>query len=259
MVQFFPKLNSLGILAQDFPQLSSTNTVVKDKLIKENVTSLFLISAAFQSNGHGKVGRNFYSPKNKGAYFTIGIPTLQWEKWSIKSAQLTITAAVAAQEVLEQVFGKPISIKWVNDLYLNNRKVTGILAESAINRQNQFKGVAIGWGINLAEPNNWPSTIKNRAGSFLNSDITDSFRLSIIDEIAYRFINLLNENWYVVLNKYRQHQYLAHHELVFYDGSKQIRGKFDHIDHRGRLCLASKDGLKSFQSGTVRIAQQKNR
>lgn len=125
--------------------IESTNKELK-KDIYQDYDNYVLISN-YQTEGRGRLGRTFVSNKDAGLYMSIRIkpnveiPVLQ---------NLTcVVAAITALSIEEQI-KKSIDIKWVNDIYINNFKIAGILVESKLNlKENKFDYLIIGIGINL--------------------------------------------------------------------------------------------------------------
>lgn len=127
------------------PLVDSTNTRLKAMAASTPTGSALL--AEEQSGGRGTHGRSFQSPKGDGLYLSVlirphvGVADL-----------LTLTGwvAVAAREGVERASGAPIDIKWLNDLYLNGKKLCGILTEFALLAESgEPDYVVIGMGINM--------------------------------------------------------------------------------------------------------------
>ena len=96
-----------------------------------------------QSAGRGRLERRFVSPDGAGLYMTarLGEPLVKHPE------ALTPTVAVATAEAIEMMSGATLGIKWVNDLYLGEKKLAGILCESHIEDGGRY--YLIGIGINL--------------------------------------------------------------------------------------------------------------
>lgn len=247
----FPRLSAAGVAVQTFDEVTSTNELAKQQLAA-GVSQRFLITATAQRAGHGKPGRTFFSPAGSGAYFTLGLPFTSIKQ--TPTPRLTVTAAVAAATVLHEHFHQPITIKWVNDLYVGDRKAVGILAEMVLDDHNRPAGVAIGWGINLFRPaDQWPAEIANRVAALSKQPVSDRERLAVIDEVAARFLDLLAQSWPTVLAVYRDHQYLAGKRLVVDTGAERISGQFEQITNDGFLCIRTVCGRRVFSAGTVRV------
>ena len=124
-----------------------------------------VIAADQQSAGRGRLKRAFYSPAKTGVYFTaIYAPSAPIED----PALLTACAAVAVCRSLKEFFNADAKIKWVNDIYLNNKKVCGILAEGHLGSDGKIRAAAIGIGINIY-PSDFPADISARAGAVLQA------------------------------------------------------------------------------------------
>lgn len=127
------------------PLVDSTNTRLKARAASTPTGSALL--AEEQSGGRGTHGRSFQSPKGDGLYLSallrprVGIADL-----------LTLTGwvAVCAREGVERASGAPVDIKWLNDLYLNGKKLCGILTEFALLAESgEPDYVVIGMGVNM--------------------------------------------------------------------------------------------------------------
>lgn len=124
--------------------LTSTNDYAKQIQQKPS-----LIVAQEQTQGKGRRGKSFFSPKGHGLYFSY-IPDSHYTQEDM--ALITIKAAVALQETIESCFKKDTQIKWLNDIYLNDLKLAGILVEGSIELQTQeYDQVVIGIGCNLTQ------------------------------------------------------------------------------------------------------------
>ena len=86
-----------------------------------------------------------------------------------QSLLITTAAAVTVAEALETCCGGETKIKWVNDIFMNGKKVSGILTEASLNLESgRLDYAVLGVGINLTEPEGgWPDELKEIAGSAL--------------------------------------------------------------------------------------------
>ena len=128
------KLNNYPYSIEVRDVVSSTNAIMKESA-KQGEEEFKVLIASSQTDGRGRMGRSFYSPDGTGIYMSV----LLRPKKEINSIRTTTNAAVAVAKALENVSGKNTGIKWVNDIYLDGRKVCGILTESSF-------CAAIGWG-----------------------------------------------------------------------------------------------------------------
>lgn len=163
-----------------FDKVNSTNTILK-QLAAYGAQEGKVIVANCQTEGKGRNGKSFYSPEGSGVYFSVLLkPCADMEK----ILYLTPCMAVAVCETIEKNAGSPTGIKWVNDIFMNGKKVCGILTESGKDIYgNTF--VIIGAGINLSNPpNGFPPELRNIAGSVYDNQIlSDRIKENFIIEI----------------------------------------------------------------------------
>lgn len=151
-----------------YEEISSTNMVLKERAVREQLAEGRVLVSDFQSQGRGRLGRSFFSPKGDGLYLSL----LLRPKMSAERLLVTAQAAVAVYRAVREVCGLTLDIKWVNDLYLNGRKVCGILSEGQSSFESgQIEFVIVGIGLNLYEPEGgYPEDIRGKAGSLFGRD-----------------------------------------------------------------------------------------
>ena len=100
---------------------------------------------------------------------------------------LTAMAAVAAARAAERLCGVPITIKWVNDLWKNGKKVCGILTEAALDLESGMLDYAVlGLGFNVAAPaDGWPEDLRDVAGALYDGSPAPGARAAL----AAAFLN----------------------------------------------------------------------
>lgn len=126
-------------------ETDSTNNYAKE--IASSVPDGTVIIADTQTAGKGRLGRNFVSPKGKGLYMSVLIRP----DFDIKTASMiTTSTACAIATSIENLCNSNVNIKWVNDLYMNGRKICGILTEASLGMEMKSLDYAvIGIGINV--------------------------------------------------------------------------------------------------------------
>jgi BirA family biotin operon repressor/biotin-[acetyl-CoA-carboxylase] ligase len=129
-----------------YDQIDSTNRVAKE-MAAQGRPSGTVVLAATQTAGRGQYGRSFNSPKG-GLYFSLLLePDLPSEILPL----ITLATGLACRTVLHQTFGLHPLIKWPNDMYLDGKKVAGILCENLFSSPsaNSIAKVIIGVGLNV--------------------------------------------------------------------------------------------------------------
>ncbi len=148
-----------------FPQIDSTNSEAKRRAAEVgsfrdsngNLTPkgknlhVSLFAAESQTGGKGRLGRTFVSPADSGVYFSL----LYSPRGGVKNPALfTAAAAVAVSRAISKLFDEKCSIKWVNDIFLCEKKISGILVEGITNFETgNIDAAVVGIGINLKNAN----------------------------------------------------------------------------------------------------------
>lgn len=151
--------------------LDSTNDEAI-RLAREGMEKCVVL-AGQQLKGRGRRGRSFYSPLNTGIYMSLLIPKTIYGD-SIK--KLTALTAVAVAVSIDKVYYEEqniTGIKWVNDIFVNDRKIAGILCENISNLENDDESwCVIGVGINIISPEGgFPRDIKDTAGAVFDNEL----------------------------------------------------------------------------------------
>ena len=111
-----------------YNRITSTNTVLKN-MAEEGAEEGLCLIAGEQTAGRGRLGRGFYSPPDSGLYMSLLLrPTLQ----AADATAVTACAAVAVAGAIESLAPVKAEIKWVNDIFVEGRKVCGILTEASV-------------------------------------------------------------------------------------------------------------------------------
>jgi BirA family biotin operon repressor/biotin-[acetyl-CoA-carboxylase] ligase len=145
-----------------YPSVDSTNTIAKQATDAEHGT---VIIADSQTAGKGRYGRDFFSPPGHGIYMSLILRRPQI--WLSAPTMVTSFTAVAVCEAIEKLCpGKTPKIKWVNDIFLNGKKICGISTEAATDFvTGEIDRIIVGIGINFTTPDNIPSEFKNIIGA----------------------------------------------------------------------------------------------
>lgn len=212
-----------------------------------------LVIALEQTNGKGRLNRNFFSPKETGLYMSL----LLHPKNDVEDVTyLTTLAAVSVAKAIEKQIGEPAYIKWVNDIYLNNKKVCGILCNSAFSSSGNLSYAIIGIGINLNTPKNgFPDDIKNIATSvFGHNEVTPTLRTELVECIVNEILNGLNSGLKTHIEEYRKRSYLNGKTVTFTKEGKNITATVTGIDDDCSLLLETAQGEKiSLFAGEVSV------
>lgn len=227
-----------------FDEIDSTNTEAK-RMAQGGFFGDALLVANSQSAGRGRMGRSFYSPTNTGAYFSI-LHTLQTPLCD--AVAITSAASVAVMRAIRKLTGIQTKIKWVNDLYYNEKKICGILTEAV--SAGESTHVIVGIGINL-DTADFPEELKEIAGS-LNTQIDAT---ALIAEIYRQIILYLQDpserEW---LDDYRAHSSVLGKNVAWTEAGNTRVGIAEAIDEDGALLVRDeKNELVRLHTGEISL------
>lgn len=238
------------------PLVDSTNTRLKAMAAAGAPTGTALL-AEEQSGGRGTHGRSFQSPRGDGLYLSV----LLRPAASRLQDLLTLTGwvGVAAREAVERASGAPVGIKWLNDLYLNGKKLCGILTElSFLGESGEPDYVVAGIGVNMRQ------TAEAFRSQGLGNIATSLAMEGCPVEQNHLAICLLEELDKLVrdfpgkqtdyLDRYRTHCVTLGRRVSF-DGEDGLQmGTVIGVDNQFALRVAGDDGRESvIFSGTVNM------
>src|SRR5262245_27088389 len=128
---------------QRFDAIDSTNLEAV-RQAREGAPEGLCIVAREQTSGRGRLDRSWHSPKDAGLYLSVVLrPKVEMNRWPL----LTLMTALAVSDALMKSCSRHVDIKWPNDLCVSDRKLCGILAETA--ETDQGPAAIVGIGINL--------------------------------------------------------------------------------------------------------------
>lgn len=233
-----------------FDEVTSTQELAKQYLSSHEVKQPLIFVANNQTEGHGRRGRNFYSPSDTGLYFSLILPNPSHD--ILKIGLLTTSTAVAVVKVLEQFYkDKNFQLKWVNDIYLGTYKVGGIITEAALDLESSSAGNFImGIGLNLSTKD-FPADLSEKA-----QGINPEFKIDrnqLLAEMAKEVINnFANYRQPDLIDEYCKRSLLFGKNVTLKLGTKAVNGQVEGISDDGSLILKAKSGeLQTFKSGEV--------
>lgn len=248
---------ALGPLSQDLNiklcgTVTSTNTLLKASA-RENAPEGTVIIADSQTGGRGRLGRSFCSPPGAGLYMSILLrPDLVPEQ----SVLITAAAAAAAAEAVEAVSGVTVGIKWVNDIFYNNKKLCGILTEGSVAPSgNKLSYAVLGIGLNIYEPPcGFPPEIADVACALYPTPLP-GFKLRLAAEILKRFYKLYralpNKDF---LEIYRSHSAVIGKRVRLFSGNGEYFATAISIDDDCALTVKTDDGrLRRLNHGEISL------
>lgn len=240
-------LNSV-IPTEVYESVGSTNTLLKQRA-KNGASSPLLLVASHQSEGHGRMGRCFFSPDNSGIYMSLLLkPDLTPDKLTL----VTTAAAVAVCRAIEQLTPQKPAIKWVNDVYIHGRKVCGILTEGVfLSESVQNNYAVLGIGLNVYPPQNgFPDEIQAIAGH-ITDNIQPDFKNKLIATIINNFFKIWQTDF---TPEYKERLFILGKEIKVISPVSTRNAIALDIDNMCRLKVRYDDGTEEMlSSGEISI------
>lgn len=231
-----------------FDSIDSTSSYLR-RLLNEGEKGIVLALAKEQTTGRGRSGKSFYSPDTGGLYMSLLIhPEVRFDAVS----SVTSKVCVAVCKAIEKVTGISTEIKWVNDLYLNGKKVCGILCEAVNDYKNAVtKSIIIGVGININTVG-FPEELQQVAGSL---GVSDGCREMLVSEITDSLLNLcfgeLSEEEY---SFYCERSCVLGKTINYFVNGQKNTAEAVGIDASGGLIVKNKDGKTlTLTSGEISV------
>lgn len=233
--------------------VDSTNTEAKRR-IASGLCEPLLLLAETQTAGRGRLGRSFCSPRGAGLYMSLVLhPNLP----AREVLSITSAAAVAVCEAIEAHTPLRPRIKWVNDVYLSDKKVCGILTEGVTDPvSGLLRSVVVGIGINCT-PAAFPEEVAAIATSLEsegNGKVTkvdrNALAATVCDHLLALYEELSSQTW---LPLYRERAWLDGKAVVWRQNDALYEGTVLGIDEDGSLRIATENGEVVLSTGEVSI------
>ncbi|MDE6614217.1 MAG: biotin--[acetyl-CoA-carboxylase] ligase, partial [Clostridia bacterium] len=236
---------------------TSTNSEAMTRLMSGNISHGSLIVAEEQSQGRGRMGKSFFSPKS-GIYISVCLCK------SIENLTdvmvITPAAAVAVRRSIAKYTNLDAKIKWVNDIYIGKKKVCGILTQADIDFESGKAGTFIvGIGVNFVNQD-FPNEIKDKACSLFEKQPSDVTRSQIIAEIYTQLIGLTEDlKDRSFMQEYKQYSMVVGKEITYTISGQGKSGKVIDIDDDGALLVIEQDGnQRKLTCGEISIRSKEN-
>ncbi|HFI0458120.1 TPA: bifunctional biotin--[acetyl-CoA-carboxylase] ligase/biotin operon repressor BirA [Streptococcus suis] len=215
--------------------------------IEAGHTSPALYLAPYQNKAKGRFGRPFYASKSGGIYMSLRlsphVPFLEFKPY-------TILAAAAVVKAIQSLCDLDVQIKWVNDIYLGQKKVAGILTEAISSMENQrVTDVIIGVGINV-HIDDFPKELRQSAGNLFD-DQPPFTRNQLITAIWKAFIET-DEKELIAL--YKEKSLVVGQQVSFIENQVEYKGTAIAVTDTGNLVIQLDNGkAKIISSGEISL------
>ena len=250
-------LFSKNIICLD--EVDSTNSFIL-KMAKDGAAEGTVVIAKYQKAGRGRHGRKWVSPSGQNLLFSI----LLRPSVLIEDAQkITLAVGDTLARTIKDYFAEQqwpeivLEVKWPNDLLVDGKKISGILAESILS-EKKVVALAIGIGLNInMTQEDFDGELKGKAASlseFSGKPIVPEEILSLfLKNLEVYYEAWERTNYKGVVCQWKQNNYQTGKNIVIKTPTGEESVTFYDVDENGYLLYKREDGtLKQLVSGEIR-------
>lgn len=242
-----------------YPELPSTNTTAKGLAVAGDTSHGSIVITDDQTAGRGRYGRAWFAAPGKSVCLSF---VLHPSKLAMATPSLmTIFAAVATAQAIEACFGIQARIKWVNDLFLGDKKICGILTEAVTDFESgQMDWVVLGIGINFCmEVEDFPEPLQSIGTAlFDGNNPPRGTRNQLIGELINQVMTLEQGfDQAQVIASYKSRLMMLGERITVHTPREQYEATALDIDVEGRLIIETSDGIQQTLSfGEISVRSQ---
>ena len=216
---------------------------VAHQLAREHAPHGTIVIADEQTEGKGRMNREWYSSKYKGVWMSI---ILRPKILPYLAPQLTLLTATVIAEVFAEKLGVTPQIKWPNDVLINQKKTAGILTEMQA-EQDQIQYIVIGMGININQTiQDIPEELRDRATSLYIVTEQERSIKDVIQQILQTFEpaydNYLANGFATARKKWGSFGFKIGQAIKINTLKKSWTAKFKGIAEDGALLIENTNG-----------------
>ncbi len=231
-------------------EVDSTNSYAKELALSDKRINTAVL-AEKQTGGRGRMGRPFFSPDKNGLYMSL----LCYPQINAENAPLvTSFVATAAAKAVEKLYGCEVNIKWVNDIYLNGKKICGILTEAGFDFESgNVDYLVIGIGINVSgtefpkELESIMTSLEKETGISVSRNLLAA---EILNNLSCLDKRVKSREY---LFYYREKSNIIGRKIHVICGNVEYDAEAVDIDDNAALIVRADNGFKTLNSGEVSI------
>lgn len=245
-------MNTSDVKYIEYGSIDSTNSEARRLIQSGELKPPAVLTAKAQTAGRGRQGRSFYSPADTGIYMSV---VTELPKDANDIQLLTVRVSLAVYDAIYDVTGIKTGIKWVNDLYVESKKVCGILAETLYCAAIDKVAAIIGIGINISTKD-FPNELSDKAGSLgISGDNIDVLKVDLAQKTAEYVLNMEMKyhDAHGLIETYKSRSIVIGKRISYEKNGAPIEGTAVGIDETGALIVKIKDGFDYLQSGEISL------
>ncbi len=233
-----------------FETTDSTNTQAKlycGQFKDEGISSPVLFVAQHQNSGKGRLGRSFFSPADSGLYMSLLIKA---DNIANDIVCVTTATALCVADAIKNLCSIEPKIKWVNDIYIDNKKVCGILTEAVTNPDTmKIEYLVIGIGVNIGITK-FPDDIKDIATSLPLKTNKNKLCAYITDNIVGELSHIGDRSF---IERYKELSLVLNKEITYIENDITKTATAIDIDSNGGLVIKDETQTKTLSTGEITV------
>jgi BirA family biotin operon repressor/biotin-[acetyl-CoA-carboxylase] ligase len=243
------RLGSLEVLHE----IDSTSEYLKRTRTQNNANSIRVCAAERQSSGRGRRGRRWVSPYGANLYLSLAV---QLGKAALRSGGLSLAAAIAVLQALQDCEIRGVGVKWPNDIFYQGRKIAGILLDLSGESSGPFY-VVLGIGINLKMPESAAREIDQPWADISQTGVkVDRNHLAgtILEALVQAIDTFGEKGLEAFIPEWNQFDMLSGRAVeLHYNEEPMITGIARGIDASGALLIEENGVTRHFNAGEVSV------
>lgn len=242
--------NINGEPASVIPVIDSTNQYLIQRI--SELKSGDVCIAEYQSAGRGRRGRQWISPFGRNLYLSM-----YWklDQGPAAAIGLSLVVGVIMAEVLQKLGADGVKVKWPNDLYLNDKKLSGILVELT-GKTGDVAHIVTGIGINIAMSKNQNEAINQQWINLEQVGIKidrNELACEITNALREAFVQFEKQGLSVFIERWKRLDNFMDRRVKLIIGEKEIFGIAKGINDQGALLLEQDGKIIPYIGGEISL------
>jgi BirA family biotin operon repressor/biotin-[acetyl-CoA-carboxylase] ligase len=248
------KTRVIGKAIHLLPEVASTNTLAME-LAANGTPEGTVVIAEMQTNGRGRLGRTWISPKGNLYLSVVLRPNIPMHKAPL----VTLMGAVAVATAIRKTCGLEAGIKWPNDILVSGKKVSGLLTEMSA-EQDRIRHIVLGIGIDVnmemgelpPEVRSFTTTLSTEANVKINRTV---LLQQLLRDLEVWYQNFLKHD-VDILEEWNKLNMTIGKRVAVSGTGESLAGLAQGIDNEGRLIVRLDDGaIRTVAAGDVTIVK----
>lgn len=232
------------------PVIDSTNQYLLERINELNSGDSCV--AEYQQAGRGRRGRKWFSPFGANLYLSM---FWRLEQGPAAAIGLSLVIGIVIAEVLHDLGADKVRVKWPNDLYLNDRKLAGILVEMT-GKTGDAAQIVIGAGLNMVMRNVQTDVVNQGWITLQEAGVTidrNTLAVRLIKELREALTLFEQEGLSPFLGRWEKLDNFIHRPVKLIIGDKEIFGTSRGINAQGALLLEQEGIVKPWVGGEISL------